>query len=444
MRAGLLFTGSSELEGGWVLARDGLIAEVGSGMPPQADQTLHLSNCVAMPGLVNAHDHMYQWATRGYVPDGTLFEWLRALYPVWARIDAETVRAAARAAMAKLLLSGCTLSTDHHYVFPKGRRDIFESLIASASELGLRFQPCRGSMSLGKSKGGLPPDEVVEDEDVILADTEEKIVRFHDPSLGSMCRVAVAPCSPFSVTPELMRDSAQLARKHGVRLHTHLAETLDEEQFCVERFGRRPMELMEDLGWTGEDVWYAHGIHLSDAEVDRVAESKTGIAHCPSSNMRLGAGACRVEDLVRAGAQVGLGVDGSASNEDSNLAMEVHQALFLARARAALFGRVDAPTALDTRTAWRLATAGGAACLGRDDCGALEVGKCADVAFFRVDDLGHAGIHDALAGLALAPPARAEAVVVNGSIVVRDGRLMTADVDEITDELAAASRRLAE
>lgn len=427
-----------------MLARDGLIAEVGSGAPPPADQTLHLSNCVAMPGLVNAHDHMYQWATRGYVPDGTLFEWLRALYPVWARIDAETVRAAARAAMAKLLLSGCTLSSDHHYVFPAGRPDIFETLVACASELGLRFQPCRGSMSLGVSKGGLPPDEVVEDEDFILADTEEKVAHFHDPRPGSMCRVAVAPCSPFSVTPQLMRDSAQLARKHGVRLHTHLAETLDEEQFCVERFGRRPMELMEDLGWTGEDVWYAHGIHLSDAEVDRVAGSRTGIAHCPSSNMRLGAGACRVEDLVRAGARVGLGVDGSASNEDSNLAMEVHQALFLARTRAAMQGRADAPTALNSRAAWRLATAGGAACLGRDDCGTLEVGKCADVAFFRVDDLAHTGIQDALAGLALAPPARAEAVVVNGNVVVREGRLLTADEEEIAREISAAGRRLSQ
>jgi cytosine/adenosine deaminase-related metal-dependent hydrolase len=442
LKAGLLVTGTAELEGGWLLATDGVITEIGSGTPPTADQKLDLPNCVAMPGLVNAHDHMYQWATRGYVPDGTLFEWLRALYPVWALIDAETVRAAARAAMAKLLLSGCTLSTDHHYVFPAGAPGIFETLVRCASELGLRFHPCRGSMSLGQSKGGLPPDDVVEDEDRILADTDDMIKRFHDAGAGSMCRVAVAPCSPFSVTPQLMRDSAELARRHGVRLHTHLAETLDEEQFCIERFGRRPLDLMDDLGWSGEDVWYAHGIHLNDAEVDRVAESGTGIAHCPSSNMRLGAGACRVEDLVRAGARVGLGVDGSASNEDSNLAMEVHQAIYLARARASMVGRADAPTALDTRGAWRLATAGGAACLGRDDCGTLEVGKCADVSFFRVDDLGHAGVHDPLAGLALAPPARAEAVVVNGAIAVRDGRLLTADEEEITREISAAAQRL--
>ncbi|TMG59634.1 MAG: 8-oxoguanine deaminase [Chloroflexi bacterium] len=414
-----------------------MIAEIGSGPPPPADEVIDEPNCLAMPGLVNAHDHMYQWATRGYVPDGTLFEWLRALYPVWARIDADTVRVAARAAIANLLLSGCTLSTDHHYVFPHRRPGIFEALIDAARELGMRFHPCRGSMSLGESQGGLPPDSVVEKEDDILADTEAVIARHHNPRPGSMCRVVVAPCSPFSVTPQLMRDSAELARRHEVRLHTHLAETLDEERFCVEKFGMRPFELMEDLGWTGDDVWYAHGIHLNDAEVDRIAEVHTGVAHCPSSNMRLGAGACRVEDLVRAGARVGLGVDGSASNEDANLAMEAHQALLLARVRNA------SPQALDARTAWRLATKGGAECLGRDDCGTLEPGKCADVVCFRVDDLAHAGIKDLLAGLALAPPARAQTVIVNGRAVVRGGRLLTADEDQVAREIAATSRRLA-
>jgi len=437
LKSGLLWTGSNEIEGGWLLARDGFIVEIGSGRPPRADEIVDEPNCVAMPGLVNAHDHMYQWATRGYAPDGTLFEWLAALYPVWARIDADIVRIAARAAMARLLLAGCTLSTDHHYVFPHGRPGIFEALVETAGEHGLRFHPCRGSMSLGQSKGGLPPDSVVEDEDVILAHTEAVVSRFHDAKAGSMCRVVVAPCSPFSVTPQLMRDSAALARRHGLRLHTHLAETLDEERFCIEKFGRRPYELMEDLEWTGDDVWYAHGIHLSDAEVERVAGAKTCIAHCPSSNMRLGAGICRVEDLVRAGARVGLGVDGSASNEDANLAMEAHQALLLARARHAN------PNALDARTALRLATSGGAECLGRDDCGALEVGRCADVACFRVDDLAHAGIKDLVAGLALAPPARAQTVVVDGRVVVRGGRLLTADEDEIAREIGSTSARLA-
>jgi cytosine/adenosine deaminase-related metal-dependent hydrolase len=396
-----------------------------------------------MPGLVNAHDHMYQWATRGYAPDGTLFEWLRTLYPVWARIDAESVRAAARAAMARLLLSGCTLSTDHHYVFPAGRAGIFEALVETAREMGLRFHPCRGSMSLGESKGGLPPDSVVEKEDAILAHTEYVVSRYHDPKPGSMCRVVVAPCSPFSVTPQLMRDSAEFARQHGLRLHTHVAETLDEEQFCRERFGKRPLELMEDLGWTGDDVWYAHGIHLNDAEVGRVAEGKTGIAHCPSSNMRVGAGACRVEDLVRAGARVGLGVDGAASNEDSNMAVEMHQALLLARVRAAMLGREDAPRALDARGALKLATKGGAECLGRDDCGTLEPVTCADISFFRVDDLAHAGVVDLVAAIALAPPPRAHTVVINGKVVVREGRLLTADEEDIAREIAATSLRLA-
>jgi cytosine/adenosine deaminase-related metal-dependent hydrolase len=443
LRAGLVYTGvGQEIENGWLLARDGFIAEVGSGPPPTADGMLDLPNCLAVPGLVNAHDHMYQWATRGYVPDGGLFEWLRALYPIWAQIDADTVRLAARAAMARLLLSGCTLSTDHHYVFPRGRDGIFEALVETAGELGLRFHPCRGSMSLGESKGGLPPDSVVDDEDAILADTEEKIHDFHDTAPGSMCRVVVAPCSPFSVTPELMRESAALARRHGVRLHTHLAETLDEERFCLEKFGMRPLELMQDLGWTGDDVWFAHGIHFNDAEITGVAATGSGVAHCPSSNLRLGAGICRVSDLVRAGARVGLGVDGAASNEDSNLATELHQALLLARGRAAIQGDPDAATALDARGAWRLATAGGAACLGRDDCGTLEPGKCADVAFFRIDDLAHAGLDDRLAGLALAPPGRAEAVVVHGAIVVRDGRLLTGDEGQIARDIAAESKRL--
>jgi cytosine/adenosine deaminase-related metal-dependent hydrolase len=445
LKAGLLASGTGkELENGWLLARDGFIAEVGTGPAPAADSVVDEPGCIAIPGLVNAHDHMYQWATRGYVPDGGLFEWLRALYPVWARIDADTVRIAARAAMARLLLSGCTLSTDHHYVFPRGRTGIFEALVDTASELGLRFHPCRGSMSLGESKGGLPPDTVVEDEDAILADTEAMIRSFHDPSAGSMCRVVVAPCSPFSVTPELMRESALLARRHGVRLHTHMAETLDEERFCKERFGKRPLELMEELGWTGDDVWYAHGVHLSDSEIAHVASSKTGVAHCPSSNMRLGSGVCRVEDLVRAGATVGLGVDGAASNEDANLASEVHMALFTARARAAMQGRADAATALDARVALRLATVGGAACLGRTDCGTLEPHKCADVAFFRLDDLAHAGVADPVAALALAPPARAQTVVVNGKVVVREGRLLTGDEHRIAQDLAGESKRLRE
>jgi len=244
-----------------------MIEEVGGGSPPEADERMDLPGCVAMPGLVNGHDHMYQWATRGYAPSGKLFDWLTALYPVWAEMDADIVRAAARAAMAKLLLNGCTLSADHHYVFPAGRPGILEALVGSAAELGLRFHLCRGSMSLGKSAGGLPPDEVVEGEEQILAETESAVSRYHDPAAGSMCRVAIAPCSPFSVTPQLMRESAAMARRLGVRLHTHLAETQDEVRFCQERFGMRPLELMEGLGWVGDDVWFAHAIQLSTGEV---------------------------------------------------------------------------------------------------------------------------------------------------------------------------------
>jgi len=443
VRAGVLATGTgAELAGGWVLCRDGMVVAVGGGAPPVADERLELPGCVVMPGLVNGHDHMYQWATRGYAPSGKLFDWLRTLYPVWAEMDAETVRLAARAAMSRLLLSGCTLSSDHHYVFPAGRPGLFEALVDAAREMGLRFHPCRGSMSLGESAGGLPPDRVVEREDLILAETEAMVSRYHDPRPGSMCRVAVAPCSPFSVTPGLMRESAALARRLGVRLHTHLAETADEERFCQERFGMRPLELMDELGWLGDDVWFAHGVHLSPAEVERLAESHTGVVHCPSSNMRLGAGACPVEDLVSAGVHVGLGVDGAASNEDGNLAAEVHQAVLLARLRAALLGRADAATALDGRQAWSLAWTGGAECLGRDDCGTLEPGKCADLAAFRVDDLPHVGIDDALQALALAPPSRAEAVLVGGRVVVREGHLLTADEDSVKAGLALASRRL--
>ncbi|HYT26395.1 MAG TPA: 8-oxoguanine deaminase [Actinomycetota bacterium] len=426
---------SGAVDGRWVLAEAGAIVEAGTGPAPAADRTLDASGCLVLPGLVNCHDHMYQWATRGYAANQGLFGWLTELYPVWARIDATTVRAAARAAMARLLLSGCTLTTDHHYVFPRGQAGIFEALVEAARQLGIRFQPCRGSMSLGQSAGGLPPDGVVEDHDAILVDSERLVAAYHDPAPESMCRVSIAPCSPFSVTPELMRDSAALARRHGLRLHTHLAETVDEEEFCLEKFGKRPVELLEDLGWVGADVWLAHGVHFSAPEIQRLGRSRTGVAHCPSSNLRLGAGACPLTELLAAGARVGLGVDGAASNEDYHLAGEVHQALLLARLRGGA-------GALDAHSAWRLATAGGAECLGWPEVGALEPGRRADLALFRVDDLRHVGIADPLEALALAPPERAQAVVVEGRVVVEDGRLLTADEDELTRDLRAAAERL--
>ena len=426
---------SGAVDGRWVLAEDGAIVETGTGAAPAADQTLDATGCLVLPGLVNCHDHMYQQATRGYAPNQGLFGWLAELYPVWARIDAATVRAAARAAMGRLLLSGCTLTTDHHYVFPRGQDGIFEALVEAARELGIRFQPCRGSMSLGRSAGGLPPDAVVEDHDAILADSERLVEAFHDPGPGSMCRVSIAPCSPFSVTPELMRDSAQLARRHGLRLHTHLAETVDEEEFCFEKFGKRPVELLEDLEWVGTDVWLAHGVHFSQPEIQRLGRSRTGIAHCPSSNLRLGAGACPLNELLAAGARVGLGVDGAASNEDYHLAGEVRQAMLVARLRGGA-------TALGAREAWALATSGGAACLGWPEVGALEPGRRADLAVYRVNDLAHVGMADPLEALALAPPARAHAVVVEGRVVVREGRLLTADEEELARDLGAAADRL--
>ncbi|MGH7776413.1 MAG: 8-oxoguanine deaminase [Candidatus Dormibacterales bacterium] len=445
VRAGhLVLAPGQVLPGGWLLARDGMVVEAGSGPAPKADEVLSLGSCVAVPGLVNAHDHLYQWATRGWAPGGTLFEWLRELYPVWARLDAESVRAAARAAMARLLLAGCTLTADHHYVFHSGRAGIFEALVGAAREVGIRFHPCRGSVDLGASAGGLPPDDLVEDPDAVLAETERVAAAFHDPSPGSMCRVAVGPCSPFSSSTRLMTESAALARRLGLRMHTHLAETADEEAFCLERYGMRPLDLLEELGWLGEDVWLAHCVHLNQDEVRRLAESGTGVAHCPSSNMRLGSGAAPIADMVRAGVRVGLGVDGAASNEDYDLVREVHEAMLLARLRAAMLGTPRAAAGFGAVEAWRLATAGGAECLGRTDCGALEAGRCADLALYRLDDLGRAGISDPLWALALAPPARAEAVVVGGKVVVREGRLVGADEDEISDAVGRTGAALKE
>jgi cytosine/adenosine deaminase-related metal-dependent hydrolase len=443
VRAGLLVTGTGvRHEGGWLRSRHGEIVEIGSGPAPEAGEVLDLADCVMVAGLVNTHDHMYQWATRGYAASAGLFGWLTELYPVWRELDAEAVRAAGRAAMARLLLAGCTLTSDHHYVFPAGREGIFEALVDAARELGIRFHPCRGSMDLGASQGGLPPDSMVEDLDRILAETERVVAAYHDPAPGSMLRVAVAPCSPFSVTPRLMTESATLARRLGVHLHTHLAETVDEESYCRERFGRRPLELLEEWGWLGEDVWLAHGVHLSTEEVGQIGHTRTGVAHCPSSNLRLGSGACPVACLVAAGARVGLGVDGSASNEDYDLLREVHQALLLARLRAAMLGEPEPAAVLTPEAAIGLANRGGAEVLGRDDTGTLEIGRRADLALYRVDDLGRGGIADPLAAIVLAPPARAEAVVVEGRVVVREGRLVTADEDEIAREIRAVSTRL--
>lgn len=426
----------TEHEQGWLLLDGSRITALGGGAPPPlpaGGRRVDARGLLATPGLVNCHHHLYQWATRGYGQSSTLFEWLVELYPIWARLDAEILAGAASAGLAQLALSGCSTTTDHHYVFPRGRGDLLAAEIAAARTLGLRFHPCRGSMDLGASQGGLPPDEVCEPRDQILAATDEAITRFHDDAPGSMLQIAVAPCSPFSVSGELMREAAELARRRGVRLHTHLAETIDEEAFCLERFGCRPIEYCERLGWLGPDVWLAHCIHLSPAEIDRLAETGTGVAHCPSSNSRLGAGIAPVAALVGAGVSVGLGVDGAASNEHGELVAELRQALYLARASGG-------PGALSPRTALALATTHGARCLGRaDELGSLEAGKLADIALWRVDP----AIADPVCALVLGATHRVEHLLVQGSFVVEHGRLTGADEDEISAAAVRVSRQIA-
>ena len=362
---------------GWILVEGRTIAAVGGGAPPslpEGARRIDARGCLATPGLVNCHHHLYQWATRGLAQDEDLFGWLTALYPIWAGIDEEITHHAARGGLAALALSGCATTTDHHYLFPRGGGDLLEAEVRAAQGLGLRFHPCRGSMDLGRAAGGLPPDEVVEDRDAILAETDAAIDRWHDPAPGSMLRIAVAPCSPFSVTGSLMREAADLARRRGVRLHTHLAETAEEEAFCLERFGVRPVEYIDDLGWLGPDVWLAHCVHLSPDEIARLGTTGTSVAHCPSSNGRLGSGIAPVADLVAAGVAVGLGVDGAASNESGELAVELREALLLARLRCG-------PRAMTVRTALPLGTIHGARCLGRaDEIGSVEPGKRADIA----------------------------------------------------------------
>jgi cytosine/adenosine deaminase-related metal-dependent hydrolase len=430
----------TEHPAGYVVISGDRIEAVGAGPLPDryadADR-VDGAGLLATPGLVNSHHHLYQWITRGYATDDSLFGWLTALYPVWAGLDAELVHAAAAANLGWMALTGCSTSTDHHYVFPAGRGDLLAAEIVAAREIGLRFHPGRGSMNLGQSAGGLPPDSVVEEHDDILAATQDAIDRWHDPSFGSMTRIAVAPCSPFSVTADLMRDSAELARRAGVRMHTHLAETLDEEQFCLQTYGRTPAQYAEDLGWLGPDVWLAHCVHLSDEAVQRLAVTGTGVAHCPTSNGRLGSGIARVRDLLAAGAPVGLGVDGSASNESGAMIDEPHQALLAARLR-------NGPLSLTVRQALELATMGGARCLGRaGEIGSLEPGKLADIALWQVSDLAGAGIADPVAALVLGAPAL-ERLFVGGQPVVTAGQLVTADAGALAAASARASARIAE
>jgi cytosine/adenosine deaminase-related metal-dependent hydrolase len=430
-------TGTEHRDGHLVIDGDRIVA-VGEGRAPETPDARRIDgrSMLATPGLVNCHHHLYQWATRGMAQQATLFEWLVELYPVWAHVDDEIEWAAARAGLAALARSGCSTTTDHHYVFPAGAGDLLEVEVRAAESIGVRFHPCRGSMDLGRSDGGLPPDEIVEGRDAILDASEDAVARFHDPSPSAMVRVALAPCSPFSVTSELMAETAQLARRLGVRLHTHLAETLDEEQFCQERFGVRPVQYLEDLGWLGDDVWLAHCVHLSDDEIAQFGTTGTGVAHCPSSNARLGAGIAPVAALTRAGAPVGLGVDGAASNESGALSVELREALLVARI-------AGGPAAMTAREALALATIDGARCLGREDeIGSLEPGKLADVALWRLDELDHAGIEDPIAALVLGRPREVDTLLVAGRPIVESAELRTADVDAVAADIAAQSRRL--
>jgi cytosine/adenosine deaminase-related metal-dependent hydrolase len=439
----------TEYRSGHIVLAGGRITAVGegpSGDLPDGARRLDGSGCLATPGLINTHHHLYQWLTQGRAQQSVLFDWLTELYPIWARIDAEQVHAAATAGLAWLALSGCTTSTDHHYIFPRagGSSDVLAAEIDAARRVGLRFHPCRGSMDLGRSAGGLPPDEIVEDTDAALAATADAVHRFHDPSPGAMVRVAAAPCSPFSVSSRLMRETASLARELNVRLHTHLAETREEDAYCRQTMGRTPAEYAEDLGWLGEDVWLAHCVHLDEAAVERFAVTGTSVAHCPSSNARLGAGIAPVRQLLRAGAAVGLGVDGAASSEGTSLAGEVRQALLAARVRDSC-----GPAALTARQALWLGTRGGARCLGRaDEIGALRPGMLADLAVWRVDTLAHDAIAsgpdggDPIAAFVLGPPAPLELLLVGGVPVVEGGELRTADVTAAARAVRAARQRL--
>jgi len=416
----------TEISNGWLLVDGGSLEEVGSDNPPPAEAYENVGGALVTPGLINTHHHLFQGLTRTRAQQADLFTWLRQLYPLWLQIDADAEYAAARSGLAELALSGCSTVFDHHYVFPREKPGLLEAEVQAARDIGVRIVAGRGSMDLGESDGGLPPDELVEERERVLAETR-RAAALHDPEPGAFVQVAVAPCSPFSVTKRLMVESAELARELGLQLHTHLAETVEEEEYCQGIFGCRPLEYLEQLGWLADDVWCAHCVHLDAADVARMGQTGTGVAHCPSSNMRLGAGIAPVRELLDARARVGLGVDGPASNERSDLLNETRQALLVARARRG-------PEAMTAREALRLATRGGADVLRRDDLGSLEPGKCADFAVWRTDSLEFGGADDPVAALVLSAPHRPDRLYVGGQAVVRDGRLTRADEHEITAE----------
>ncbi len=425
-----------ELRGAGLYAVDGFIRQVGTTdeLPATADVVLDLSGQIVLPGFVNTHHHLNQTLTRAFpaAQDANLFAWLTAQYPAWTRIDAEASRTSTLVGLAELLLSGCTTVFDHTYLYKNGNS--VDVQVEAAHEIGVRFHASRGSMSVGRSRGGLPPDDAVEDEAAILADSERVIDRFHDPRPGALTRIVLSPCAPFSVSADLLRESAALARARGVRLHTHLAETLDEERYTLERFGVRPVAWMDALGWVAGDVWFAHAVHVSDAEIGRFARAGCGVAHCPSSNMRLASGIAPVKKYLAAGVKVGLAVDGSASNDASNMLLEARQAMLLARLELGLRreGEPRPDDWMTAREALELATIGGARVLGRDDVGSLEAGKCAD--FFSLDlgAIDYAGaLHDPVAATVFCAPTRARFTVVHGRVLVEDGRVTHIDMEPV-------------
>ncbi|WP_298720883.1 8-oxoguanine deaminase [uncultured Oceanisphaera sp.] len=431
-----LATLSPAYAGGVVITENRITELVPAGQTPQTpvDEVFDASQHVLLPGLINAHHHFYQTLTRAHpvALNKALFSWLTSLYPVWAKLRPEMLEVSTQIALAELLLSGCSTASDHHYLFPRGLEDAIDIQVAQAQQLGVRVHLTRGSMSLGKEQGGLPPQSTVQSEDVIMADSERLIRRYHDHTDGAMIRVALAPCSPFSVSTELMKMSAELAEKHRVQLHTHLAETHDETAFCQKMFGMRPVDYLESVGWLSNRVWLAHGIHFNEQEIGRLGQAGVGIAHCPSSNMLLASGQCPTLDLEAAGCPVGIGVDGSASNDGSNMMTEVRQALLLQRLR---YGaeKITHQKVLD----W--ATNGSARCLGRDDVGDIAVGKQADLALFRLDDIQFAGAGDPLAALVLCGAQRADRMMVAGRWRVTDGTVCGLDIEA----LKARQRELA-
>jgi len=427
----------SEIPDGGLYIRDGFIEQIGftKDLPATADRVLDLTGYIVAPGLINTHHHFYQTLTR-VVPNAqnvNLFNWLKTLYPIWAKMTPEHIRISTQLALAELALSGCTTASDHLYLFPNGSR--LDDEINAAREMGLRLTATRGSMSLGESQGGLPPDSVVENEDYILKDSQRLIETYHDPNPGSMVQIALAPCSPFSVTGDLMKQTAELARTYHVRLHTHLAETQDEEQFCQQKFGYRPVAYMESLNWVGDDVWFAHSVHVSQTEIEVYKRTGCGVAHCPTSNMRLASGIAPIMDMLQAGVKVGLGVDGSASNDGSNLLEEVRQAMLVARLKAGLRGAslsgMEIPL-MTARQALEIATRGSASVLGREDIGCLEPGRCADFFAINLNRIDYAGaIHDPVAALVFCAPVRVDYTVVGGEFVVKEGQLVNSDLTEL-------------